>query len=39
MWRSEIHINLKIHVDVGVAFVSPKQYTSMKVSEGGMLEL
>jgi hypothetical protein len=38
LWRSEIHINLKIDADAGVAFVSGVQYvTSIKDSEGSML--
>jgi hypothetical protein len=38
LWRSEIHMNLKIDADAGVAFVSGVQYIiSIKHSEGSML--
>jgi hypothetical protein len=39
LWRSEIHINLKIETDAGVAFVPTVQYIIpvIKDSEGSVL--
>jgi hypothetical protein len=37
LWGSEIHINLKIDADAGVAFVSAEKYISITVNEGSML--
>jgi len=38
LWRSEIHINLKIDADAGVAFVSAVKYIiSLNDREGSMV--
>jgi hypothetical protein len=40
MWRSEIHIDLKIDADAGVAFVSGIQYViSIKGYGGRILDI